>query len=124
MLDPAPVNTIRQAVTFALELDLRRIRVLVWGSLTAWAIGVTLLAATVWQDSRHSGLSGDVAAGMAGLAFMIGFTAFIASTSVGVILGMLATRHAPELRLADVALGLNVVTLAGVLLSAVARILM
>jgi hypothetical protein len=60
---------------------------------------------------------------LAGLAFIIGIGLFVLSTSVGVALGYLATRRASGQRSADVALGLNVVTLLGVLLSGIALLI-
>jgi hypothetical protein len=44
----------------------------VWFSFAAWAVGVLVLALTMWQDANYAGSRADAAAGLAGLAFMIG----------------------------------------------------
>jgi hypothetical protein len=85
-------------------------------SFVAWAIGSVVLALTIWKDATHSGSGGDVGAGFAGLAFLIGVGVFTLSTTIGAALGAAATRRGPTERSADVAFGLNVVTLVGVLL--------
>lgn len=92
---------------------------LVWSSFAAWAIGILVLVLTMWQDANYAGSRDDVAAGLAGLALLIGTAAFVMSTGAGIILGIMATRRSPEQRSASVALGFNVVTLIGVLLSGV-----
>jgi hypothetical protein len=88
-------------------------------SFLAWAVGSLVLALTLWYDASLSGPRGDVAAGLAGLGVAIGFGVFIVSTTIGLALGLSASRRAPAQRAASVALGLNVVTLFGVLLGTV-----
>ena len=79
---------------------------------------------TLWQDANYAGPRGDVAAGLAGLGFVIGFGVFVASTAIGAGLGFVATRRAPEARSATLALGVNIVSLLGVLLSAALLVLL
>lgn len=99
------------------EVSGRAPRVLTGSSFASWFLGVVVLAYTVWADNNRSGGSGDVAAGMAGIAFVFGAIFFVLFATAGIVLGVIATRRDPANRAADVALGLNVVTLGGMLIS-------
>lgn len=87
-------------------------------------MGVLVLVLTLWQDANYTGPHDDVAAGMAGLAMTLGGGVFVLMTGMGVAFGAMASRRAPERRSADVALGLNVITLVGALLSVVVLVLL
>ena len=91
---------------------------LVWSSIAAWGVGVVVLGLAIWADANRTGVHDDVGAGLAGLALLMGFGVFVLCTISGVVLGWIATRRDPASRPADVALGVNVVSLVGVSLSA------
>ena len=88
-----------------------------WASIAAWALGSLVLGLALWADSNATPTD-DVGAGLAGLAVAIAFGIFLVCTATGVVLGAIASRRAPAERSADVALGLNVVTIVGVSISA------
>ena len=92
---------------------------LVWSSFAAWGVGAVVLALASWADANRTGVHDDVGAGLAGLALVMGFGVFVLCTTIGVLLGWVATRRDPASRPADVALGVNVVSLIGVSVSAV-----
>jgi hypothetical protein len=98
-------------------LSRRSTAVLISASFVAWAVGATVLSTALWSDVSRPTPGDDVGAGLAGLVVAIAFAIFVVSTTIGLVLGLIATRRAPDARSADVALGLNVVTLFGVLLS-------
>jgi hypothetical protein len=90
----------------------------VWTSLAAWALGSLVLGLALWAD-HNATPTDEVGAGLAGLGIAIAFGIFLLCTATGVVLGVNATRRAPTERLADEALGLNIVTIVGVSISTV-----
>ena len=97
---------------------------LIWSSLVAWGMGVLALSQALWADANRTGVQDHVGAGLAGLGLVMGFGVFVLCTLIGVVLGAIASRRDPASRPADVALGLNVVSLVGVSLSAVLLVLL
>lgn len=76
---------------------------------------VYILVSDALRPSTRTG--GDVGAGLRGIAVLLGYGVLAVFTLLGIALAALASRRQPESRAADVAMGMNVITLGGVTLA-------